>query len=100
MTPEAEQANFVKNFCMGIVACAVIAMVVGCTANTRAKEFGGSMSVNLDEGKRLVNVTWKESELWLLTRTTRVTNDPPSTYTLQEKSGLGWVEGRVTIIEQ
>jgi hypothetical protein len=75
-----------------------IMMLVSCTENTRARVWGGTETIELDSGVRLVNVTWKEgSSLWILTKkdTTKA-----STYSFSEKSNLGVMEGNVIIIEK
>jgi uncharacterized protein YcfL len=75
-----------------------IVMLVSCTENTRARVWGGSQTIQLEKGVRLVNVTWKEgSDLWILTKkdTTKA-----STYSFSEKSNLGVMEGQVIIIEK
>lgn len=72
--------------------------VVGCTEQDRAKSFGGSTTVELPEGKKLVMVTWKESQIWFLTRDMRE-GDLVETYNFAEKSAWGILEGSVTIKE-
>ncbi len=75
-----------------------IMMLASCTENTRARVWGGTETIELDSGVRLVNVTWKEgSSLWILTKkdTTKA-----STYSFSEKSNLGVMEGQVIIIEK
>ena len=37
-----------------VVAVGVMAISNGCTENTRAKFYGGTMTVNIQEGKKLV----------------------------------------------
>jgi len=61
-----------------------------------ARQFGGSETIELKPGERLVNLTWKETNLWILTKqdTTK-----PTTYSFKEKSSFGIAEGQVTIIE-
>ena len=68
-----------------------------CTDNQMSRKFGGTETISLPAGTRLENITWKEDQLWLLTRqdTTQ-----PTTYTLQEKSSWGVIEGQVVIQEQ
>ncbi len=72
--------------------------LVGCTANQRAKSFGGSEVINLPANQKLVTATWKDSELWYLT-TPMVSNDIPKTSTLVEKSSFGMIEGEVQFVE-
>lgn len=81
-----------------IVGILVMTLIYGCTDNTRARVWGGTETIELEEGVRLVNVTWKEgSSLWILTKkdTTKA-----STYSFSEKSNLGVMEGNVIIIEK
>lgn len=77
-----------------LLACILL---TGCTENQRARQFGGDMTVDLDKGQRLVNATWKESSLWLLTKqdTTK-----PSVYQFKENSGYSILNGTVTIKEK
>lgn len=71
--------------------------LTSCTNNERARKFGGSETVTLNPGERMVNMTWKQNDLWILTKqdTTK-----PSTYTFQEKSSWGVMEGTITVVEQ
>ena len=81
-----------------IVGVTLMTTLYGCTENTRARVYGGTQTIELEPGKRLVNVTWKEgSDLWILTKedTTK-----PTTYQFQEKSNMGVWEGSVIIKEQ
>jgi len=71
----------------------------GCTEHDRAKSFGGTLTVDLQPGRKLVNVTWKETELWYLTRTMR-SDENPETYEFQESSGFGVMEGKVIVKER
>ena len=82
-----------------IITCSLLTML-SCTENQRARSFGGTEVINLEEGVRLVNVTWKGkngSDLWILTKkdTTVAT-----TYYFNEKSSFGVLEGQVIINEK
>lgn len=69
-----------------VVATLALAMV-SCTDNQRAKSFGGTYSVELPAGEKLVNVTWKtEADLWYLTRKMTV-KDTAETYTFRQDKG-------------
>jgi hypothetical protein len=46
----------------------------------------------------LVNVTWKESQIWYLTRP-MTSQDSCQIYTFHEESSWGMMEGTYTIIE-
>ena len=51
------------------VVAALALVMVSCTDQQRAKSFGGTSTVELPSGEKLVNVTWKgEADLWYLTR--------------------------------
>lgn len=84
---------------LGLLAIVTLA---SCTENSKARMWGGTETIQLDPGKRLVNITWKStdktgSDLWILTKqdTTK-----PSTYLFEEKSSFGIMEGKVIIIEK
>lgn len=68
-----------------------------CTSNQNARKFGGTKTITLDPGVRVVNVTWKDNDMWILTKhdTTK-----PQTYTFKEKSNFGLMEGTVIIEEK
>lgn len=69
------------------VVAALALVMVSCTDNQRAKSFGGTYSVDLPAGEKLVNVTWKgESDLWYLTRKMSV-KDSAETYTFKQDKG-------------
>lgn len=77
----------------------VIALLTSCSEQERARSFGGDLTITLDPGQRLQNVTWKtEESLWILTY--EDPTKPPAKYTYREKSKFGIVEGAVYIVEQ
>jgi hypothetical protein len=83
-----------------IVLLLVVVMLFSCTDNSKVKTWGGTEIITLEPGKRLINVTWKDrsgTSLWILTKqdTTK-----PSTFTFEEKSSLGIMEGKLIIKEQ
>lgn len=73
-------------------------LVTSCTENSRVKMFGGTGSIMLPRGKKLITVTWKDTQVWYLTRPMRE-DDKPETYQFQEESNWGVVEGTYNIIE-
>jgi hypothetical protein len=72
--------------------------LVGCTANERARSFGGTLTIDLPAGQTLVNATWKNTELWYLTRP-RAKSETAQTYEFVEKSTYGMMEGKVVFRE-
>jgi hypothetical protein len=81
-----------------LLAIGVIVMFGSCTENSRVKSFGGEGTINLPKGRKLVNVTWKETQVWYLTRPMNST-DVAETYQFHEESSWGMVEGTYNIVE-
>ena len=73
--------------------------VIASCHNWTAKHLGGTTKVELEQGKKLLNVTWKEDDLWLLT-IDRPKDEQPKTYQFKEVSNAGVFEGTVIIIER
>lgn len=73
-------------------------LFAACTQQERAKSWGGSVTYTLPSGRKLVNVTWKAENLWVLTRAMRP-GETPETYELTEKAAWGVLEGSVKIQE-
>ena len=84
---------------MVAAACLAVGALAGCTEQQRAKGLGGETTIELPKGKKLVMVTWKGAEIWLLTRDMRE-GDLIETYDFSEKSSWGLLEGKVTIKEE
>jgi hypothetical protein len=72
----------------------LVTMVVmsSCTENVRARHFGGTETLALKPNEVVLNVTWKESQMWICTQdtVTRVVY-------FREKSSWGVMEGTVII---
>lgn len=81
-----------------ILILSLFLLVVGCTQNERVKSFGGTGTLQLDKGQKLVNVTWKETELWVLTKQMN-NEDVPETYIFKEHSSFGVLQGTYVIKE-
>jgi hypothetical protein len=76
-----------------------LGILMGCTQNQRAKQWGGTATTELASGQKLVNVTWKDAQLWVLTKP-MTTNDVAEIYTFKEFSSMGIVEGTVILKEK
>lgn len=76
----------------------VLIILTGCTSNSMTKKFGGTQTVMLDKGKKLVNITWKDNSMWIITKP-MTANDIAETYEFGEKSNYGIIEGTVIIKE-
>lgn len=89
-----------KKFNLGLVVLGFLAVTLSaCTENDRARNYGGTMTVTLKSNQKLVNVTWKQNELWYLTKEMSQ-SDIAETYKFQEDSRWGMVQGTVILIEQ
>lgn len=84
---------------MIIAVLIFISTVVSCTQNQRAKTWGGNAKIQLPAGQKLINATWKDDNLWYLSRPMR-TDETPETYTFQEESSFGLLQGTYTITER
>lgn len=73
-----------------------LSSVSGC--QNIARNWGGSSSVNLPKGRKLITVTWHADDLWYLTRHMKATEEP-ETYNLEESSNFGVLQGVVHINE-
>jgi hypothetical protein len=69
-----------------------------CTKNEKAKNYGGTAEIDLPNGQKLVTATWKDDDLWYLTRP-MLPCDSAVTYTFKEKSSFGYMEGTYIIHE-
>ena len=85
-----------KRIVATILITIICIILTGC--NPVARKMGGDMTIQLKPGEKLVNVTWKESSLWFLTRPMRA-NETAETYKFKEDSTWGVLEGIVTIVE-
>ena len=81
-----------------LITILLATVLSGCTGNQVAKNFGGTYKIELPANRKLVNVTWKESDLWILTRNKRE-GETVESYEFKEDSTLGLVEGTVILTE-
>jgi len=80
-----------------VVGTIVLSLALtGCNMATR--NFGGTVKIDIPKNQKLITVTWKESSLWYLTRPMN-NNEIAETYTFQEDSNFGVLEGKVIFKE-
>jgi hypothetical protein len=72
--------------------------ITSCTENSRAKNFGGTAEIVLPVNKKLVTATWKDDNLWYLTRDMQESEEA-ETYEFHEESSFGMMEGTYIIKE-
>jgi hypothetical protein len=71
---------------------------ISCTENSRARNWGGNITIKLDSDTKLVNATWRDNDLWVLTRQMRL-DETPETYKFSEKSHFGVLQGEILFVE-
>jgi hypothetical protein len=71
---------------------------VSCTEQQRAKTWGGSSTIHIPVEAKLVLVTWKNDDLWILIRE-RKEGEKAEEYLFQESSSWGLMEGKIKIVE-
>lgn len=74
-----------------MVAIALL-VFTSCTSNQRARNFGGTETINLEPNEKFINITWKQDNLWVIVQDTIT-----GTYYAREKSSFGVMEGKVII---
>ena len=77
----------------------IVSLLSSCTENVSTKLYGGTAEIVLEPNMKLINVTWKENDIWFLTKPMSPT-DSAETYVFQEKSNYGLVEGKLILIER
>lgn len=79
-----------------------VLLLCACNDNQRARSFGGTETINLPKGEKLINATWKgekgAADLWFLTEPMESTYIPSKKY-FRESSGYGVFDGTVIFVE-
>jgi hypothetical protein len=80
-----------------------LVLFAGCTQQDIARDFGGTIKVEIPADQKFLNITWKSTDksanLWVLTRN-RVPSDTKDTYKFSESSSWGVLQGTVIIVEK
>jgi len=77
----------------------MVVIMTSCTQNQRAKNFGGTATIEIKAGQKLVTATWKGENLWYLTKQ-MTDDDKVETYYFKEDSSLGFASGTVIFKEK
>lgn len=86
-----------KLFVFAALLLSTIVVTTSCE-NAISRKFGGSKTVNLPAGQRLLEVTWKDNSIWYLMEPMD-SDYVPKTKTFKEDSNIGVLEGTVTFVE-
>lgn len=84
-----------------LIIFAIVLVIISCFSCNRqniAKNYGGEMTLDLNPGEKLELITWKDSELWILTRPMEE-DEKPIKWTYAENSEFGILEGTIYIQE-
>ena len=87
-----------KKFITFIMALVALAAFTSCTENSRSRHWGGTATIELDPGQKLIEATWKENNLWYLTEPMEPGYEP-KTKVFHEDSRFGVMEGKVIFVE-
>jgi hypothetical protein len=71
-----------------------------CTDQERAKHHGGTATVKLPCGQKILGATWKDDDLWYLTRPFRP-GEPAEKVTFWQRKNLKGItgNGKVVLVE-
>lgn len=72
--------------------------LTSCTQQERAKDWGGNATIELPKGQKLITCTFKDHDIWYLTRP-MTSKDSAESYMFGESSSWGIFQGTVTITE-
>ncbi len=73
-------------------ALAIPLLFMSCTDNIKARNYGGTEKITLKPNEIALNVTWKETNLWICTKDTTT-----GIVYFREKSSWGVWEGEIII---
>lgn len=97
--PPKSVADKVRAFFRGMFAVMMAVLMLTSCENLVTRNFGGSQTIELEKGQRLVEITFKDNDLWILTEPMD-SDYVPKTKTFYEDSNLGVMQGKITIKEQ
>ena len=82
------------------IACLVLIVHgTGCTKLARTKRWGFQETVTLPAGRKLVNATRKDSNLWVLTRPAAAGEVTDAEWSFDEHSSWGMLSGKLILRE-
>jgi uncharacterized lipoprotein YajG len=82
-----------------LLCLASILLLAGCSANDRARNYGGTMKIELPSNTKFINATWRGDNVWYLYRD-RKPGESVDIYTFKEDSSFGLLEGAVIFNEK
>ena len=89
-----------KKIILSFFAAAIfLSSLSSCTENQMARKFGGSTTIELPAGEKLIEATWKDDNLWYLTEPME-SGYVPKTKIFREDSSWGMLKGEVKFVEK
>ena len=76
----------------------LLSTLFSCTENSRVRRFGGTMTIDLPKGEKLLMATWKDANLFYLTEPMDSVYTP-KTKTFKEKSEWDVMESTIIFRE-
>lgn len=94
-------ADFLPYIGIGLIVLIVAGGILWSCANpqSRARNWGGDIEITLEPGEKLEEATWKDDDLWYMTRP-MTEDEEPETHTFKVSTVFGVFEGTVTFVEQ
>ena len=86
-----------KRIKLALVVIMLTFMLTSCEQYI-TRNYGGTTTINLEKGQKLIEVTWKEGNLWYLVEPME-SDYTPKTKEFIESSNYGVLEGKVIFVE-
>ncbi len=87
-----------KNIFSAFIVAFLLLGFTSCTENQRARRFGGTATINVEKGKKVMMATWKDENLFYMVEDME-TDYIPHDKTLIESSNFGMIESKVVFKE-
>ena len=85
-----------KKIFIGVMLLALMVSLTACTSNTSARYYGGTTTINLDHNRKFIDITWKDDNLWVLTKP-MTEDDIAETYRFEEDCFVEWLIGLILV---
>lgn len=96
MASKEGKGEFMKKIFFAALLSMMLFGLTACQSTT--KNLGGTTTIKLKPGVKLEEITWKDDDLWYLTRPMR-DNESAETHTFDQSTDFGF-KGQVIIIEK
>lgn len=88
-----------KKLILSLAIITTALLSVSCTEQDRARNWGGTTTINLPPGQRLIEATWKDYDgIWYLTEPMD-SDYIPQTKVFREITSYSMMQGKVIFVE-